>query len=80
MTLMMKGKPAMIMNEKVLQSELIKLEIKIEKMEQKKENYCFRSSYEFDKHLDRLHIYKQFENVLRKMIQQNEESRKIVRS
>lgn len=70
----------MIMNEKVLQSELIKLEIKIEKMEQKKENYCFRSSYEFDKHLDRLHIYKQFENVLRKMIQQNEESRKIVRS
>ena len=80
MTLMMKGKPAMIMNEKVLQSELIKLEIKIEKMEQKKENYCFRSSYEFDKHLDRLHIYKQFENVLRKMIQQNKESRNIVRS
>ena len=80
MTLMMKGKPAMMMNEKVLQSELKKLEIKIEKMEQKKENYCFRSSYEFDKHLDRLHIYKQFENVLRKMIQQNEESRNIVRS
>jgi hypothetical protein len=60
-------------NANVLKSELQKIQNKIWQLEAKKDDYDFGTEYKFNKNLDRLYIYQQFENLLIKLQQNNDE-------
>lgn len=60
----------------VLDKVQAQIENKIAKLEDKKENYQFPSSYQFDKCLDELYLYKEFLKVLLNERSKNDEIRK----
>ena len=62
-----------MIHKKTIDKVRSSIEKKIWKLEQKKENYEFRSNYEFEKCTDELYIYKRFERTLNDIVK--EESR-----
>lgn len=57
-----------MIHQKVVDKVRLSIEKKIWKLEQKKENYDFRSIYEFEKCIDELFIYKRFERALNELV------------
>lgn len=61
-----------MIHKKVIEKVELSLEKRIYKLEQKKENYCFRSNYEFEKCIDELYIYQSFLRTLKRLEASNE--------